>query len=116
MHRHPDEIYTATEIALAVDVTYPFFIKVANMLKKHGLVSSVQGRNGGYALGKPAAEISLYDVYLCTEGELYMSRCLQSQPCAKGKEDNCKLHTFLGTVQKDVIDKMSTQSIADLAG
>jgi len=109
-------MHTATDIADAIDITYPFFIKIANRLKKQGLLSSVQGRNGGYMLGKLAHEISLYDVFMCVEGELQISHCIQKGvPCTQGKSRNCKLHKAWHTLQSKMIEEMSTQYIADLA-
>lgn len=117
LHRQSGEVQAANSIAQSIDITYPFFIKVANQLKKHELVSSVQGRNGGYALGRAAQEISLYDVFLCMEGELNMNRCLKTGgPCENGEVNNCKLHTFLHSLQEKLIAELSAQSIADLAG
>ena len=106
---------TATEIADSTGITYPFFIKIANQLRKKGLLSSIQGRKGGYLLGKPAGEISLYDVFLCIEGELQFSCCLKrGKPCLQGEESVCKLHDFLYGLQRKVIEEMSEWSIADL--
>lgn len=115
MHEDKEELHTAMKIAGAIDVTYPFFIKIANILKKKGLINSVQGRNGGYTLGQPAHEISLYDVFVCIEGELLVNRCLEGRPCTKGKHKNCTLKEFLSEVQKDLVAKWSSQTIADLA-
>ena len=104
------------EIADAIDITYPFFIKIANRLKKHGFLSSVQGRNGGYVLGKLAHEISLYDVYVCIEGELQISNCIRSnESCVRGKVYDCKVCNAWQTLQSKMIEEMSSQHIADLA-
>ena len=108
-------MHTAMEIANAVDMTYPFFIKIANQLKKHGFLNSIQGRNGGYVLGKRAHEISLYDVYVCIEGELQISHCIQKgELCAQGKSRDCKLHGAWHTLQSQMIEKLSSQYIAGL--
>ena len=109
-------MHTAMDIASATDVTYPFFIKIANKLKRHGLLSSVQGRNGGYILGKCAHEISLYDVYMCIEGELQISNCLQTgEQCSQGETRSCRLYKPWHILQSKMIEEMSSQHIADLA-
>jgi len=115
LHQSSGELHTASSIAEAIGITYPFFIKIANQLKKRKLIDSVQGRNGGYFLGKPAEEISLYDVFLSIEGELVVSHCLSGQPCTKGKHKDCKLHNVFRAVQGKVINELSSQTIADLA-
>jgi len=103
-------MYTAMEIADAVGITYPFFIKIANQLKKHKFLRSVQGRNGGYVLGKRAHEISLYDVFLCIEGKLQISTSIQ-----RAEQNDCKLSKAWYSLQSKIIEEMSGQSISDLA-
>ena len=116
LHENNDGLYTATNIAESVGMTYPFFIKIANQLKKNGLLNSVQGRNGGYQLGKSAHEISLYDVFVCIEGELKINSHIQKSPVEPQSEvDIHDLHTFLHSLQKKIIREMSSHSIADLA-
>ena len=114
-----DPLQTAMTISHATGLTYPFFIKLANQMKKHGLVDAVQGRNGGYVLGKPAGEISVYDVVVATDGEMKLNRCLNNKedvPCTKGAKEHCGLRKFFGGVQESVIEKLKAQSIADLNG
>ena len=116
LHVHKGEVQTATAISGAVGITYPFFIKIANQLKRAGLLVSVQGRHGGYALGRPGHEISYYDVLVSTTGEVKISRCLESgEPCLHGQRSACKVHTFLQGLQGRIIAELSSQSIADLA-
>jgi len=103
-------MYTAMEIADAVGITYPFFIKIANQLKKHEFLKSVQGRNGGYMLGKSAHKISLYDIFLCIEGKLQISNCAQ-----RDEPNDCKLSKAWHTLQSKIIEEMSGQYISDLA-
>ena len=116
LYINKDTLLTATTIAESTGVTYPFFIKIANQLKKKGLLKSIHGRNGGYLLGKSAHKISLYDVFLCIEGELQFCPCLKNgRSCLRVEAGPCNLHTFLYELQGKVIAEMSSQSIADLA-
>jgi len=115
LHKHEGGMLTAMEIAESTGITYPFFIKIALQLKKKGLLNSVQGRNGGYLLGKSAHKISIYDVFLCIEGEVQFCPHLKNgKSCLRGEASACKLHTFLYDLQEKLIEEMSNQSIADL--
>ena len=115
LHGNPDQICTATEIAEATEVSYSFFIKVANLLREDGLVSVKQGRHGGYVLGKAASDITLYEVLLCIEGKPTISPCLQGSPCIWARGVDCKLRNVLGDIQEDIVSKLSSYSVADLA-
>lgn len=114
---HKGELQTATDVSTATDISYPFYVKIANQLKKHGLLESIQGRNGGYTLGRPAEEISIYDVFQAIEGELQIRTCFkEAHGCTRGDSNSCKLRAFLGKLQEDLIAEMSGKSIADLMG
>jgi len=116
LHMNPGDIHTAMTIAQAVGVTYPLFIKIANRLKRGGLLAAVQGRNGGYQLGRLAEEISLYDVILCVEGEIQFNHCLgdENHQCDRGTLGECKLRSVLNDLRQQVIKGMGEQSIADV--
>jgi len=103
------------DIAEAVGVTYPFFIKIAGQLKKAGLIEAVQGRHGGYQLGMPACEISLYNVFLAIEGELQINRCLKGvKECSHITLHGCKLRSFFCRLQEQITASMSGIVISDL--
>jgi len=115
LHANEEDLPTATTVSQSIGITYPFFIKIAHMLKRNGLVTTVQGRNGGYQLAKPASQISFYDVYLATEGDLQLTRCLrEGSNCNRGAESKCRLRGFISGLQEDLISKMSQKSILDL--
>jgi len=114
LHRNKNDLQTAMEISSATGVTYPLFVKVANQLKRKDLLSSIQGRHGGYTLGRSAREISLYDVFLAVEGELHIQACLKNGTCTNGEIDKCKAHAFFDDMQDGIIQKMSSVYIADL--
>ena len=119
LHENRGELHTATRIAEAIRITYPFYMKIANLLKQSGLLKTELGRNGGYKLGRPAHKISLYDVYLCVEGNLQIKRCFKESedaPCTNGPKEHCKLRKFLEDLQDEIVASMSEVSIADLVG
>ena len=113
--RRNDDVQTAMSIAEAIGITYPFFIKIANQLKRAGLIKSLQGRHGGYILGKSAHEISLYDVLLCVEGEMQIIHCLKDSQRCTYNTVGCKLRKVFHTVQSNMAVELSSVSIADVA-
>ena len=116
LHSSRGQVQTAMEISNATGVTYPFFIKVANQLRKKDLLSSTQGRNGGYLLGRPAHEISLYDVLRAVEEDLEILPCMQDKPltCSYANVEDCKTYRFFCNMQGSMIAELSNVSIADL--
>jgi len=114
LHINKEDLSTAMTISQSIGITYPFFIKIANQLKKKGLLSAVQGRNGGYRLARSAAEISIYDVFWAIEGDLTLNRCLHDDRfCNRMEPEDCKFHHFFQGLQDQVVDALSQKNIAE---
>ena len=47
-----------------------FLLQILRSLVTHGILQSTRGVDGGYKLGRPAAEISLLDIIEAVEGPL----------------------------------------------
>jgi len=116
IHLHSRDLLSATTISSAIGVTYPYFLKIAILLRRHGLLDAVQGRHGGYMLAKPATEISVYDIFLAVEGELQLSRCLaDEQYCNRVGIGKCSTHDYFLALQNDVATLLSRKCLADFA-
>src|SRR3954466_2446890 len=66
----PDEPVKAEDIARAQDIPLKFLLGILNDLKRAYLVRSQRGAEGGYALMRPAGEITLADVIRVIDGPL----------------------------------------------
>src|SRR5690606_41129065 len=62
MANSPERLCSASELARALGLKLPTVSKVLKLLGRHGLVRSVRGVQGGYALGRPASDISIAQV------------------------------------------------------
>ena len=108
INEHDGKAHSAETIARAVNMTYPFFLKVANQLRNKGYVIAVQGRNGGYKLARTGQKISVYDVILTTAGEIQIS----SAPSGKTP---CSMQRYFGELQDTLIAKLSQQYVEDFS-
>ena len=115
LHLREGEVLTTMELAQSIGTTSPVFAKIAGKLRHVGILRTIQGQKGGYVLGKPAHEISVYDVFLCIEGDLRINCCLETGGrCTHGDQMECKVHDILYGIQDELIEKLSNVSIADL--
>ncbi|HET9600251.1 MAG TPA: Rrf2 family transcriptional regulator [Acidimicrobiales bacterium] len=57
-------------LAAAQAIPQSFLENILNELKRAGLVATQRGVDGGYRLGKPAAEITVADIIRAVEGPL----------------------------------------------
>ncbi|WP_217559988.1 Rrf2 family transcriptional regulator [Streptomyces sp. GbtcB6] len=72
--RQPDRPLTCEAVASSQDIPFRFLKSVVGELRRAGLVRSQRGCEGGYWLGRPAAEITLLDVARAVDGEVITLR------------------------------------------
>ncbi|OGT22500.1 MAG: SUF system Fe-S cluster assembly regulator [Gammaproteobacteria bacterium RIFCSPHIGHO2_02_FULL_42_13] len=77
------EIQKASEIARVTQINLPTINKLLKQLAKAGLVQSQQGVNGGYALARPATQITLLDIINATEESFGITRCTRNEACER---------------------------------
>ncbi|MEV5331150.1 RrF2 family transcriptional regulator [Streptomyces werraensis] len=70
----PSRPLTCEAIATSQGIPFRFLKSVVGDLRRAGLVRSQRGCEGGYWLGRPAAEITLLDVSRAVDGELITLR------------------------------------------
>ncbi|MGE3142583.1 MAG: Rrf2 family transcriptional regulator [Hyphomonadaceae bacterium] len=63
------------DIAARQAIPRRFLENILLELRKHGLVMSYRGKNGGYALARAADEITFADVMRAVEGPLALTPC-----------------------------------------
>lgn len=63
------------DLAAGAAVPRAFLERILLDLKRHGLVASRRGRSGGYALARPAGEISFAAVLRAIDGPLALAPC-----------------------------------------
>src|SRR3954451_3783004 len=71
-----------TEIARVHDLPRPFLEQILADLRRARLVSSWRGPQGGYALARPAAQITLGTVIRAVDGDLTGVRCTPPEELA----------------------------------
>ncbi|MCI0572955.1 MAG: Rrf2 family transcriptional regulator [Myxococcaceae bacterium] len=70
-----DEVVPFREIARRMDVPEAFLAKILKTLVARGMVRATRGAHGGYALARPAKDISFLDVIEAVEGPVQVNLC-----------------------------------------
>ena len=84
----PDAQLTAGELASRADAPRKFLEAILLELSRRHLVISRRGKFGGYALARPAEEISFAEVIRCIDGPLALAPCVSQM--AFRKCDDCE--------------------------
>jgi Rrf2 family nitric oxide-sensitive transcriptional repressor len=71
----PEQMFSISEIARAYGISQNHLVKVVHALSLNGLVKTVRGRSGGIRLARPAHEITVGEVFRCTEETMRLADC-----------------------------------------
>ena len=108
-------VVSAREMAERHDVPLELLAKVLQRLVRRGLLTSVQGINGGYTLARPAAELSVAQVVEAIDGPLTLTACADADddPCTQFAK--CNIRDPLHRIRERIAGALVACSIAELA-
>jgi Rrf2 family protein len=102
-------------------VPQAYMAKQMQLLSKAGIVRTSRGKTGGYALARPASEVSLWDVTRALNGTEPLFRCSeirQKGPCATPRADcrrPCQIAAAFASAEAAWRKALQSVTIADLA-
>lgn len=88
----PEQLWQARAIADATRLPFPTVAKILKALTRAGLLVSRRGAEGGYALARPAAEITLVHVIEAMEGPVSLTECSDPAAGVCGERGHCRMH------------------------
>jgi Rrf2 family protein len=98
-----------------------YMAKQMQLLSKAWIVRTSRGKTGGYALARPAGEITLWDVTKALNGTQPLFRCSeirQNGPCAAPRADcrrPCQIAAAFAAAEAAWRSELQVVTIADLA-
>ncbi|MEK7523636.1 MAG: Rrf2 family transcriptional regulator [Patescibacteria group bacterium] len=79
------------EIAEAKNLSLSYLSQIIIPLKEAGLVTSKEGREGGYCLSRSAREITIMEILETLEGPVSPVRCCENKGAKCGSESQCNI-------------------------
>ncbi len=112
---NPDRLVPTREMAAGLAVSEAHLAKVLQRLVHAGLARSTRGPKGGFALARPAEEVTLLEVYEAIEGPLKPSSCLfgDSRKCNSAF---CVLGDLVARINHEVKDYLSKTYLSQMTG
>ena len=109
-----NELLSSEFIAGSVNTNPALIRKELSNLRDCGLISSKEGKSGGYMLSKAAHSISLADVYQSVKQKdiLGHAKNLPNPKCAVGKQINGHLNTLYKETEDAIIQKLGAITLA----
>ena len=103
------------DIAVQNKIPKKFLDAILGELRNAGFVQSRKGKDGGYRLAKPAADIKIGHVVRVLDGPLAPISCAsqtQYQRCEDCDEAICQVRHMMLEVRKAIADVLDNRSLA----
>lgn len=111
----PGSVVSTLALAESEAIPQRFLMKIMRALHQAGLIRSYRGAEGGFALARPAGEISLLDIVEAMEGPVAIHRCLgDREACNKHCSYECPVHATLGRLQNQLVTGLKQATLLSL--
>lgn len=110
----PGERTSIKELTKRLDIPYHFVAKILQRLTRKGLLNSLKGPTGGFTLGMPAKNITLFHVVEAVDGVGFTNNCVLGFPECSGKNP-CAVHQKWGGLRDGVYAMLVEKNIAQTA-
>lgn len=103
------------EISRRQDIPEKFLEQIITILKGANLVKTVRGKNGGVALAKPPAMITLGEVIRLVEGYTSPISCVSKSAYSRcGFEGRCAFRCVFSDIRKKINDVVDNTTFKDM--
>jgi len=108
-----EKMYTSAFLHSKLKIPKKYLQRLLTDLSKNGLISSIQGRNGGFVFAKKIEKIFISDIIDAVEGFKKEPSCFFGfEKCAL--ENPCAMHDVWVASQQELIKLLSTTRLVDL--
>ena len=113
--RFPEgHVASLRDIGQAQEIPESFLAKILQSLVHAGLAVSQRGAHGGFALARPAEQITMRDVIEAVDGPISVNLCtLDPEDCQRS--DKCEVHKVWLRAQEQLMDVLGGVTLSSLA-
>ncbi len=109
MSTYGDDRFSATMVSEHIGISVPTVSKVLKLLGDAGLVAATRGAQGGYALSRPARDVSIAEIITAIDGQLAMTEC-SAEDHACRHDQCCDMRSnwrYINNVVFDVLNRLT---------
>jgi FeS assembly SUF system regulator len=107
--------YASCALAQKIGVPEPTVAKLLKALARGGILSSQRGTAGGYALARPASEISVADIIAALEGPIALTDCVGGHSGDCAVESLCSVRGSWDKINTAIQSALASVSLAEMA-
>lgn len=115
--RNQEELLSSDYLAGSMNINPVLVRKELSNLRKHGIVISKEGKNGGCMLAKPAGDIYLSDIYKIVSPQTILGNELAAPnpKCPVGRQINDHLESLNQEAEKIMINQLSGLTLTEFS-
>ncbi len=107
------EMVPSRKLARRLKIPYHFLSKIFQDLTRKGLLVSLKGPAGGFTLGLPAENITLFHIVEAIDGVGFTRDCVLGFPECSGKNP-CSVHETWGRLREEIYSMLVNKNIAQM--
>lgn len=111
--QHAGEGCQPLKAVAEIGVPEDYLEQLLGMLRRAGLVSTVRGAQGGYALAKAPEEITVGDIIDALEGPLSISECVGDESMCR-KAGECRSRRVWEYLSRSINDVLQSITLRDM--
>lgn len=109
-HRH----FAAPDLAAEAHLPVPMVSKILKQLARAGLLDSHRGAHGGYALARPAEDISVVEIITALEGPIAVTECTEDAPGVCSAEPFCPVSSNWRRINRAIREALGSVTLAEM--
>ncbi len=113
MASHDEELFSAASLISKLNVSDKYLKRILTQLTEYGILSSIQGRYGGFKLMKKPENITLIEIVEAMENvEKYFGCVLGFENCSD--ENPCTLHNKWAPLRDELMSFLNETTVNDV--
>jgi Rrf2 family transcriptional regulator, iron-sulfur cluster assembly transcription factor len=101
------------DLSKKLDIPYHFLAKILQDLSRKGLLASLKGPGGGFSLGMPAKDITLFHIVEAIDGVDFTQRCVMGFAECSGTHP-CAVHENWAVLREGIYSMLVSKSIVQM--
>lgn len=113
MAQDKTRLYSTDQIYNELKIPYRYLRRLMTSLAKKDLITSIQGKYGGYRITKPLESISIKDILEASNDNFLSMNCFFGfEKCAL--TNKCIMHDKWGSIQENIKQVLESTSLAEI--
>ncbi len=108
-------VHNAQDLAERTSLPLPTVSKILATLARENLLESSRGRQGGYRLALPAAQISVENIIAAVDGPIALTLCVEQGPGSCDVEAFCPSSAHWHRINSAIRRALGEVTLAELA-